>query len=395
MSVIFSAALLAMFARQNAAAIEPRLLRYPAVHGDMVVFSYAGDLWVAKTSGGMARRLTSHPGLEIRPHISDDGKTVAFTGQYDGPPNIYTIPIDGGEPKRLTYDIETDSCIGWTPSGDVAYASVAGNFINRQQRLWTVDVKGGLPKRTAISEVAELSYFPDGKTVAYNRVPSSGFNWRHYRGGNQGKISFYNLETNTYSELPAGREQSYYPMVVGQTVYYISDRDGGVHNLYRHSMSSGKDEELTHFTDDDIRTPSTDGKTIVFERNGYLYLYDIASGKISQPEIRVIGENLSSRPYMRRLADQIGDLGISPSGTRIAVEARGTIFSVPAKEGDTRVLTSQPGARQQHPAWSPDGKTIAFVSDAGGDEQVYTVPQLGGAPTKITSSDITAISSLT
>jgi len=179
LSLLLSAAFAVILSRQDATSIEPRLLRYPVIHGDTIVFSYAGDLWVSKTSGGLARHLTTSPGLEIRPHISADGKTVAFTGMYDGPANIYTIPIDGGEPKRLTFDSENDLCFDWTPDGDIAYGSTAGNFTNRQMRLWLVSPNGGMPKRTPINEVSELSYFPDGKSIAYNRFPSAGFNWRH------------------------------------------------------------------------------------------------------------------------------------------------------------------------------------------------------------------------
>jgi tricorn protease len=363
---------------------EPRLLRYPAIHGDTIVFSYAGDLWVSKTTGGLARHLTSDPGLEIRPRISPDGNTVAFTGQYDGPANIYTIPIEGGEPKRLTYDSEPDLCLDWTPDGDIAYSSPAGNFINRQLRLWTVSPNGGLPKRTPIAEIAELSYFPDGKAIAYNRFPSAGFNWRHYRGGEEGKISFYNFTTNGYKELPSNREQSYYPMVAGRAVYYISDRGTGVLNLFRHDIEANREEQLTHFRDADIRTPSTDGKTIVWERNGYLTLYDIATGKMTEPQIRVLGENLHARPYMRALGSAITDVTISPSGARVAVNSRGRLFNVPAKEGDTHLLTRKGGVREREPRWSPDGKSIAYISDESGNDNIYVRPERGGAANRLT-----------
>jgi len=370
---------------QDGATIEPRLLRSPTVHGSTVVFSYAGDLWVSDLHGGVARHLTSHPGMEGRPHISDDGKTVAFTGSYDGPPNIYTISIDGGEVKRLTYDTEGDGCLGWTPDGNIAYASTAGSFINRQSRLWLISPNGGLPKRTPIGEVSEASFFADGHTIAYNRFPSAGYNWRHYRGGTEGKISIYDLAAGTYKELPSNREQSYYPMAVGQSIYYISDRGTGVLNLYRHDLSSGKDAMLTHFSDADIRTPSTDGKTIVFERDGRMYSFDIATGTIDQPKIVVQSENLNARPYLRNLSGQISDISLSPSGVRLALEARGRIFSVPSHEGDTRMLTTTTNNRERHPRWSPDGKTIAFVSDAAGNEDVYTRPELGGEPTRLTT----------
>ena len=374
---------------------EPRLMRTPAVHGDTVVFSYAGDLWVTKLHGHeIARRLTSHPGLESRPKISPDGKWVAFTGQYDGPSIIYVIPITGGEPRRLTYDVEGDGCLGWTPDGKIAYASIAGNFTNRQQRLWLVDPEGGLPTATRINEIAELSYFPDGETIAYTRFNSYAFNWRHYRGGSQGKISFYNFAKNQYSELPSKREQSYFPMVVGQHVFYISDRANGTLNLYDYDLSRKAETQLTKFDDADIRYPNTDGKTIVYERDGYLYAFDIASKQTEKLAPQIQSEYLVARPSLRNLSNQISSISISPSGVRLAVEARGEIFSVPAKAGDTRNLTRSSVARERFPQWSPDGKTIAFISDVTGQYEIYTRPQAGGEATQLTKDSPFSIESI-
>jgi len=381
-----TAAALAM-SGQLGETMEPRLMRTPTIYGDTVVFSYAGDLWVTKTRGNEpARRLTSHPGLEIRPKISPDGKWVAFTGMYDGATNVYVIPIDGGEPKRLTYDAEPDSCLGWTPDGKIAYASVAGNFINRQSRLWLVDPKGGLPIATKINEVAEVSFFGDGKAMAYNRVNSYGFNWRHYRGGTQGKISFYNFAENKYSELPSKREQSYFPMIVGRDVFFISDKGTGTLNLFCYDLDKKSETQITKYTDEDIKYPSTDGKTIVFERDGYLYTYDIASKAIERLSPHIASEYLVARPYIRPLGNQITSMSLSPSGVRLAVEARGEIFSVPAKQGDTRNLTNSPASRERFAQWSPDGKTISYMSDATGQYEIYSKPQAGGEATQLTKS---------
>lgn len=387
MSLILSSIALLGLMATDGDVTEPRLARTPAVHGDTVVFSYAGDLWVTKLHGhDLARRLTSHPGLEIKPKISPDGNWVAFTGQYDGLSNIYVIPITGGEPRRLTFDVEGDSCLGWTPDGKIAYASIAGNFINRQQRLWLIDPKGGLPIATKVNEIAELSYFADGETIAYTRFNSYAFNWRHYRGGSQGKISFYNFAKNQYSELPSKREQSYFPMVVGQDVFYISDKGTGTLNLFDYSLTKKSEVQLTKFADADIKYPNTDGKTIVYERDGYLYAYDIAAKTTEKLAPRIASENLNARPTLRNLANQITSVSISPSGVRLAVEARGEIFSVPAKSGDTRNLTNTSGARERFPQWSPDGKTIAYISDETGQYEVYTRPQMGGAATQLTKN---------
>ncbi len=387
MSLILTTAALLGLVGQGGDTTEPRLMRTPAIHGDTVVFSYAGDLWVTKkNSGELARRLTSHPGLEARPKISPDGNWVAFTGQYDGGSNVFVIPITGGEPRRLTFDVEGDNCLGWTPDGKIAYSSIGGNFINRQQRLWLIDPKGGLPISTRINEISELSYFPDGQTIAYTRFNSYAFNWRHYRGGSQGKISFYNFAENKYSELPSKREQSFFPMVAGRDVYYISDKANGTLNLYEYNLDTKSDKQLTKYADADIRYPSTDGKTIVFERDGYLYTFDIASKSIEKLSPHIASENLIARPYLRSVANQVSALALSPSGVRLAMEARGDIFSVPAKTGDTRNLTRSSASRERFPSWSPDGKTIAYMSDESGQYEIYTKPQMGGEATQITKN---------
>jgi tricorn protease len=368
--------------------IEPRLIRTPAIHGDTIVFSYAGDLWVTKAGAPtVARRLTSHPRSESRPRISPDGRMVAFNGSFDGPSEIYLVPIEGGEPQRLTYDASSESVLGWTPDGKIAYGSRAGNFTTFQQRLWYIDPKGGLPIRTPIAEITDASFMPDGRTIIYSRVNAYTYNWRGYRGGQQGKISLYDFEKNAYSELPAGREQSYFPMAIGRSVYYISDKNQPTLNLYRYDLDSRRETQLTRYTDADIRMPSTDGKSIVWERDGFLYVYNIASGAAARQSPQILTENLSVRPALKQLGNQLSSISISPSGTRVMAEARGEIFSIPAKTGDTRNLTRTSNARERFAKWSPDGQKIAYLSDASGNWEVYTQPQLGGEATQITQAN--------
>jgi tricorn protease len=366
-------------------------MRYPAIRGETLVFTYAGDLWIADKDGSFARRLTSHPGAEVRSRISPDGRWIAFTGSYEGNPDVYVIPIEGGEPKRLTVEPDSDNVIGWTPSGMIMYGSTYGSFTSRQQRLWMISPNGGLPKRTQITEIFDGTMAEDGHTLFYQRANSSVFNWRHYRGGTQGRVSVYDLNANTYRELPSQREQSYAPMVVGNFVYYVSDKNLGTLNLYRSNVGGGGEKQLTSYSDADIKWPNTDGKTIVFERDGYLFTYDIASGKIEKLFFKVVSDNLGARPAVRQLSSSINSLSISPTGTRIAVEARGELFSVPAKQGDTRNFTNSSVSRERFPNWSPDGKTIAYASDLDdpiGGYHVYTQPQLGGTPTKITTQGL-------
>lgn len=370
--------LFAALTQQAAQAQEMRLLRYPTIHGDSVVFTYASDLWVADRRGGAARRLTTHPGEERRARVSPDGSLIAFVASYDGNADVYVIPIEGGAPRRLTYDPDGEGVAGWTPDGKIAYTSTAGNFTMRQRRLWLIDPQGGLPRETPLSEFSDGSFFSDGKRVAYNRTGTHAQNWRRYRGGNVGRISLYDFDTNTYTELPSKGENSWFPMVVGNSIYYASDRNQGTVNLYRHDLSTKKDTQLTKYADVDVKWPSTDGKTIVYEHDGYLHAHDIATGKDERLTFKVRGDEISARPYMLKTGKLISSFALSPGGSRVVAEARGEIFNINAVGDDVRNLTATPGVRERRPRWSPDGKTVAYLSDASGEFQLVAQPASGG-----------------
>ena len=374
---------------------EMRLLRYPNVHGNSLLFTYGSDLWTADLNGGIARRLTSSTNNETRGRYSPDGSMIAFTGNYDGNDDVYVMPAQGGEPKRLTFDSLPEYVVGWTPDGSkIAYVSAAGSNIGRQPRLWLVDKNGGLPIETPVMEAAEASFSPDGNKIVYNRKYSDQFNWRHYRGGTQGRISFFDLKTGEYSELPNGDYNSYAPMWIGNSIYFISDRELDCINLYRYDMDSKSTKRLTDFTQGDIKWPSSDGKNIVFERDGYLYDYNTDGDKLQQVNPQVLSDDVLAHPVLKKLGPSISYASLSPSGVRVAVEARGEIFSVPVKSGDTRDLTNTQGVRERFPNWSPDGQTIAYASDEGGTWQLYTMPQMGGTATKITDIPSTEFSAI-
>ncbi len=377
--------------------IEPRLLRQPDIHGDTVVFEYAGDLWVSSTAGGsVARRIASNVGARIgnpatkplaAPHLSPDGKWVAFLGTYDGSVGIYVVSIDGGEPKRVTYGNGIEQPLGWTPDGRIAYSTSEGvPYLGRQSKLMFVSPKGGVPVDTPVKEIANVSFFAGGDKIAYNRVNSFNFNWRRYRGGTQGRISIYDLKTNKYEELPAKREQSFWPMVVGDSIYYISDRANGTLNLYVNQ--GGRDSQLTNFTDADIRWPNTDGENIVYERDGYLYEYNIKGKSDKRLDIKINSDNLAPRPVLKNLAPYMSDFALSPSGVRVAVAARGEVFSVPARTGETRDLTNSSGSREKNVDWSPDGKWISYLSDKSGEWELYVQPTTGGDETKLSDGTV-------
>lgn len=364
----------------QAPTTEMRLLRSPDVHGDKVVFTYASDLWVAPKAGGEATRLTSHSGVEQLPKISPDGTLVAFSGQYEGGVDVYVVPITGGEPKRLTYETAGEYVTDWTPDGKIAFTSIVGSHTNRQERLWLVDPKGGMPERTPVAEAANASFSKDGSKIAYNRMDSYSFNWRRYRGGTQGRVSIFDLKTWDYSEVPVGREQNYHPMWVGDSIFFTSDKDFHNHNLFRYDTKNKRVERLTEFKDGDIRYPGTDGKTIVFERNNKLFAYDIASKSTTPVAVTIRNERIATRPSYRPLGNAVNDFDISPSGKRLVVDARGDVFTVPAKNGPTRMLTEGDGARSKTPRWSPDGQSIAYLSDRSGEWRIWTEPQMGGEP---------------
>lgn len=360
------------------AAEEMRLLRFPAVHGDTVVFTYAADLWVADRKGGPARRLTSHPGEETAAKISPDGAQVAFLASYDGDPDVYVMPIGGGPPRRLTYDGTEEYLVGWTPEGKVAYASTAGSFTTRQQRLWLVDADGGLPEATPVMELGDGSFLPGSNRLVYTRSRFHTRNWRRYRGGNNGRIAVYDFRLGTYTELVGGRENSWFPMVIGDSLFYASDRDGTV-NLYRRPLDGkGQEAQLTRFTEADLRRPVTDGKTIVYENDGYLRAYDIATGRDEKLTFAVQGDEIGARPYVLKVGKKIDNVALSAGGKRVAVEARGEILEIAANGKESWTRTGTPGVRERQPRWSPDGKSLAYLSDASGDYQIYLQPAAGG-----------------
>jgi len=384
-SLLLCALALTIPAPQNQG--EPiKLLRTPAVHGSQLVFNYAGDLWTSDLSGGLARRLTSYPTNEANPVFSPDGNWVAFTAAYDGSPDVYVIPSEGGQPQRVTFDGRGSTVLFWKDSDTLAVSNPGKSRSGFTSPLAFVPRTGGIPVNTAVQEISTGSM--SGSLLAYNRHASQNFNWRRYRGGTQGMVSFYNLATNTYSELPHGREQNYFPMIVGKDVYYISDKEQGTLNLYKAGLDNRKATQLTHFDDMDIKSPSTDGKTIVFERGSVVYAYDIASGKVNAVNPRVVGDINPIRPILKKVIGNLGGLSISPSGARVAIDARGDIFTVPAKGGETRNLTESQGVRERFPSWSPDGQKIAYASDKSGEYHIYVMGQRGGDVKEITTGNL-------
>ncbi|MFY9674414.1 MAG: PDZ domain-containing protein [Terriglobales bacterium] len=373
---------------------EGRLLLFPDIHNDKVAFVYGGDIWVASSAGGEARRVTSNPGRELFPKFSPDGKWLAFTGQYDGNFNVYIMPSDGGQPTQLTfYQGQAqplsdrmgvlNEVIGWTQdSQNVIFLSRRDASNGWTKRPYTVSVKGGMEKPMVIDEGGLLSFSPDGGKIAYNRIFRNFRQWKRYAGGMAQEITIFDLKTNAVDgTIPHTEWTDTFPMWHGNTIYFTSDR-GPEHrlNVYSYDTGTKQVEQLTKFSDWDCMWPSMGPNGIIFENGGYLYTLDFQGQQAKKLAIYVDGERDQAMKHWADASKHITDFDIAPDGKRAVVAARGEVFTVPAKEGSTRNLTHSPGVREQKVAWSPDGKWIAYISDRTGEDEIFVAPQDGQGP---------------
>ncbi len=365
---------------------ETLLLRSPDIHGDRVVFVYAGDLWKANAAGGAAVRLTSHPGVESYPRFSPDGRWIAFTASYDGNQDVYVIPTEGGEPKRLTYHGGRDIVQGWTPDGD-SVVFVSWRDVGYGGPLaYTVPVKGGYPKALPLGPAAYLSISPDGRRIAFNRNWGEFRNWKRYKGGRAQDVWLFDRDRDQFTRLTTYEGIDRHPLWVGGKIYFISDRETGVNNLFSLDPRTGEITRLTNHRGWPVYAPETDGRRVVYECGGALWVYDPATGTERKLEITVPSERWMSRPRQVNPAEHLGDYDVSPDGKQLAIEARGDVFVVSENGEKWRNLTETPGSRERYPAWSPDGEWIAFFSDRSGEYQLYKVPSEGGEWVQLTKS---------
>jgi tricorn protease len=387
------------FATANAE--EARLLRFPTTNGTEIVFTYAGDLYKAPISGGEATRLTSHLGYEMFPRFSPDGRTIAFTGQYDGNTEVYTIPAEGGEPLRLTYTATNkrddlgdrmgpnNIVMGWTADGDrIVYRNRIGDgFIGR---LHQVRKEGGLSEEIPLPEGGFCSYSPDGKKLAYNRVMREFRTWKYYRGGMADDVWIYDTDKKTVENITRHDAQDIIPMWVGEEIYYLSDRDRTM-NVFVYNTRTKETSKVTNFTEYDVKFPSTNGRMIVFENGGYIYKLDPETKKAEKATITLASDNIYARSEIKNAGKYMSAAGLSPDGKRVVITARGEIFNVPVEQGVTKNITRTPGAHERSAAWSPDGKHIAFISDISGETELYIQPAGGGEAIALTKNNDTYI----
>ncbi|HEV2350555.1 MAG TPA: PDZ domain-containing protein [Terriglobia bacterium] len=368
----------------------PLLMQSPTLSKTQIAFAYGGNIWIVDRGGGDARRLVTGTDIESGPVFSPDGALVAYTGDYDGNQDVYVVSAGGGEPRRLTYHPGTDVAVGWTPDGKQILFRSTMNSFTRFERLFTVPVEGGFPKALPLPMGVQGSYSPDESQMAYvprwNRRLGAGPSYiaiKHYRGGLTAPIWIANLSDSSIVKIPRENSNDTNPMWIGDKIYFLSDRNGPV-TLFAYDTKTQKVNELVKNDGLDIKSASAGPGAIVYEQFGSLHLFDLHSGKEKSINVTVAGDMPQVRPHFEKVEKQILAFNISPTGQRAVFEAHGEILTVPAEKGDIRNLTHSPAVADRDPAWSPDGKSIAYFSDESGEYALHITGQDGlGAARKI------------
>jgi tricorn protease len=380
------------------ASAQTKLLRFPDIHGDRIAFSHGGDIWTVSINGGQATRLTSHPGVEVFAKFSPDGKYIAFTGQYDGDEQVYVIPSSGGAPKQLTwypsgapraerwgYD---NQVYGWTKDGSrILFRGQRGSWTLGQTRLYTVSMHGGSAVPLPMPLAGSGSYAPDGKRIVYSKVFRDFRPEKRYSGGQANYLAIFDFATNSARTISKGPRAERDAMWIGSKIYYNSDKDG-TFNLYSYDVATGTVDQITHSRTWDVRWPSADPATgkIIYEIAGGLSIYDTKTGEDHAISVNATDDEVNTRPSRVSAAGQIEGFDLSPKGERALFVARGDIFTAPVEHGYTRNLTNSSGAHDRAAAWSPDGSRIAYISDASGEEEIWTIAQDGSSkPVQMTT----------
>ncbi len=381
--------LIASFITSFAQGEKPTLYRQPTISKTDIVFSYAGDLWIVGRAGGDARRLTTGVGIESNPYFSPDGTQLAFTGEYDGNVDAYVIPATGGVPRRLTFHPSLDEVSGWTPDGkSVLFASTRDSSAGFS-RLFTFPVDGaGLPTEVPLPMADRGTLSPDGQFVAYEPLSQWQSDWKRYKGGQTQPIWIARLSDSTIEKLPRDNSNDKCPMWIGDKIYFLSDRSGGTVSLFMFDTKSKQVEQTIENRGLDIKYASAGANTIVYEQFGTIYTLEAGSKAAKKVNIRVAGDFPGVRPRYEKVGGRISNAAVSPTGVRAVFEARGEIITAPADKGDTRNLTNTTNVMERDPAWSPDGKWIAYFSDESGEYALHLRDQTGiGEVKKITLGD--------
>jgi len=361
------------------------MLAQPAITNNHIAFIYAEDLWVANIDGSNPKRLTVDEGIESNPYFSPDGRFIAFNAQYDGNTDVFIIPVEGGVPVRLTWHPSADQVRGFTPDGkSILFLSQRYAFTNRYAQLFTVKTAGGYPEKLQIPNAYKACYSPDGKSMAYTPLSPAYQQWKNYRGGRISTIWVYSFADNSVIKIPQPKEgcNDDEPMWIGNTVYFISDRNGEF-NLFSYETTNKEIKQLTSFTDFPIIRASQGNNQIIFEQEVYLHIFDIKSNNEKKLTVGVAADLLELRPRFVQGTNNIRSADLSPAGSRAVFDFRGDIISLPAEKGDPRNLTLTTNAHENYPSWSPDGKTIAYLSDASGEYMLHLKSQDGKGEPKV------------
>lgn len=368
---------LGLWALTSAAAektthIDARMMRQPDVSATQIAFVYAGDIWVAPKAGGEAVRLSSPRGEESFPKFSPDGSTIAFSGNYDGNVDIYTVPVTGGMPQRLTHHGALDRVIGWYPDGQsLLFATTMTSFKDRFNQLYKVAATGGLPEKLPMPYGEFGAISPDGKSIVFNTISVDFRTWKRYRGGMNPDLWLMDLTTLKTRNITKSPAAESIPMWAGNKIYFLSDRDESKRcNLWSLDLQSDRFKQVTFFKDFDVQFPSIGPSEIIFANAGRLYLLDLKTEQLRQVEISVTTDRSTLKPRLENVSGMIQWSTISPTGKRALFSARGDIFSVPAEHGIVRNETRTSGVAERYPAWSPDGKLIAYWSDRTGEYEL-------------------------
>jgi len=365
----------------HAQAGGTRLLRTPTVSATQIGFAYAQNIWTVPRAGGMARRITSFQGQTSSPHFSPDGKWIAFSGEYAGNLDVYVVPAEGGEPKRLTWHPGGDTVQGWTADGRaIMFSTTRATWSpSGAPRFWTVPVAGGVEVPMALPRGYQGKISADGSHIAYRMNNSWDEERRNYRGGQNRPIWIVDLKTYDLVSPPWTDSKDMDPVWVGDSVYFISDRDG-VANVWSYDTGGKKLAQVTKFSDFDVKTMDSGAGSVVFEQAGYIHELDPKSGREHVVNITATGDFPWMMAHWEDVSNRVTNMAISPTGKRVAVEARGEVFTIPAEKGDVRNLTNSSASADRDPAWSPDGKWISYFSDRSGEYRLYVEAQDGLTP---------------
>jgi tricorn protease len=391
----FAAVLFLMNSSSMYSQEEARLLRFPAVHGNQLVFTYAGNLYTVPSSGGVARRLTTSDGFESFARFSPDGSQLAFTGQYDGNTEVYVMPAAGGVPRRVTVTATLDRddvsdrmgpnniVMTWKDQNTIVYRSRQHDWNPFKGQLFEVSAGGGPSTQLPLPRGGFCTFSPDGKRLAYNRIFREFRTWKRYRGGQADDVWIYDFATKQTTNITDNPAQDVFPMWTGNMIYFLSDRgDNRRMNLYVYDLSTMQTRQLTSFTEYDVKFPSLGDNAIVFENGGYLYRFDLVAGTSQKVPIVIDEDFASGRGGLHDVSKQVTNYEIAPDGSRALFGARGDVFTVPVKYGNTRNLTQTPGVHERNSKWSPDGKWISFISDATGEDEIWITAQDGKSPAR-------------